>query len=405
MDRMAPTMSFFGRCIKGAAFIILPFALYFLPSQSTEAQITCTPPASGNNVCSFIPASTYAEFNGLEQTIRTQYLNELTKSMADASVLANINSSMMGPGTVNRFQIGGGISLGGVKKDDVNIQYSDISLPKFPNVGASINPGAMVGVNLGWLLGRGPSDQPDQSSDPSSQRSFLHRINIYAHGFQGNIGPGDLRKVSNTASNDLDVGGNINSFGATIRFQIARERYTRLDFFGFTGISLGIGFHRKWEEVTLSYHPSTANAIKVAFGPATGKWEQEVDFSYQSKVQSVPIDIRTGVRLFYILTVFAGAGITSNSGYTKLNLHASGPLYLALDPNASSLPPELISQMNGNAGGTLSLRTGGSANVRTQMNYLIGGFEINVLMFKILAEAVATDDKVYSANVGVKFAL
>ncbi len=405
MDRMAPTMSFIGRCIQGAAFIILPFFLYIYPSQSTEAQVTCTPPASGNNVCSVIPASSVAEFNGLEQTIRNQYLNELTKSMADASVLANINASMMGPGTINRFQIGAGLGIGGTKKDDINIQYGSISIPSLPNAGASLNPSMMVGVNLGWLLGKGPADQAEQSSDAASQRSFLHRINIYAHGFQGNIGPGDLRSISNSASNDLDIGGNINSFGATVRFQIARERYTKLDFFGFTGISLGIGFHRKWEEVNMSYHPSDSSATKVAFGPATGKWDGTVSFDYQNKVQSVPIDIRTGVRLFYFLTIFAGAGITSNSGYTKLNLNISGPVYLALDPNASNLPPEVIQQLNGNASGTLSLRTGGSADVRTQMNYLIGGFEINILMFKILAEAVATDDKIYSANLGIKFAL
>lgn len=405
MDRMAPTMSFFGRCVKGAAFVILPFFIYFYPSQKAEAQITCTPPSSGNSVCDFIPAATYAEFNGLEQTIRTQYLNELTKSMADAAVLANINSSMMGPGKVNRFQIGLGLSVAGTKKDDVNIQHSDISLPKFPNVGASINPSVMVGVNLGWLFGNGPSDQPDQSSDPASGRSFLHRINIFAHGFQGAIGSGDLRNLSDTASKDLNIGGTINSFGATVRFQLVRERYTRLDFFGFTGISLGVGFHRKWEEVSLGYHPDNADSIKVSFGPASGRWEQNVSFDYQSKVQSVPVDIRTGVRLFYFLTVFAGAGISNNTGNMKLNLNATGPLYLALDPGASGLPPELISQLNGNAGGTLTLQTGGSANVRTQMNYLIGGIELNLLTFKVLVEAVATDDKIYSANLGVKFAL
>ncbi len=403
---MAPLKSIVRRCIRYAAFVILASSVYFIPVSSAEAQVSCLPPASGNNVCSIIPASTVSQFNGLEETIRKEYLNELTKSMADASVLANINSSMMGPGTVNRFQVGAGLGVAGVQKDDINIQYADISIPKFPNVGASINPGAMVGVNLGWLLGQGPADQPEKDDkNKDSNRSFLHRINIYAHGFQGNIANGDIKSLSDSTSKDLSMSGNVNSFGMTVRFQIARERYTKLDFFGFTGVSLGIGFHRKWEEINMNYHPSGSDAVKVEFGPATGKWDADVNFAYQSKVQSVPVDIRTGVRLFYILTLFAGAGISNNSGYTKLNLGVSGPLYLALDPNASGLPPQVIQQMNGNAGGTLSLRTSGSADVRTQMNYFVGGFELNILMFKVLAEAMATDDKIYSANLGIKFAL
>ncbi|EMJ98643.1 hypothetical protein [Leptospira sp. B5-022] len=406
MDRMAPIESKIGRCIRYAAFLILSSSVYFIPVSSAEAQVTCIPPASGNNVCDLIPASTAAQFNGLEETIRKEYLNELTKSMADASVLANINSSMMGPGTINRFQVGAGLGVAGVQKDDINIQYSDISIPKFPNVGASINPGAMAGVNLGWLLGQGPADQADpDEKNKNSSRSFLHRINIYAHGFQGNISNGDIKSLSDSTSKDLSMSGNVNSFGMTVRFQIARERYTKLDFFGFTGVSLGIGFHRKWEEINMNYHPSGSDAVKVEFGPATGRWDADVNFAYQSKVQSVPVDIRTGVRLFYFLTLFAGAGISNNTGYTKLNLGVSGPLYLALDPNASGLPPEIIQQMNGNASGTLSLRTSGSADVRTQMNYFVGGFELNIFMFKVLAEAMATDDKIYSANLGVKFAL
>ncbi|TGK05501.1 hypothetical protein EHQ53_17895 [Leptospira langatensis] len=399
MVRMAPKTSFQGRCVRSAAFIILGVNLYFFNFSPVQAQVTCTPPTSGNNVCSIIPASTYAEFNGLEQKIRTDYLNEITKSMADSAVLSNLNASMMGPGTINRFQVGAGVTLAGVKRDDINIQYQDISIPKLPNAGASLNTSAMAGVNLGWLLGNGASDQDAEA------RSFLHRINIYAHGFQGKIGQGDLRSVSSSVSNDLTVNGSINSFGATVRFQLLRERYTRLDFFGFTGLNLGIGFHRTSEDMNFNYHPGVANAVKVAFGPATGKWDGDVNFGYQSRVQSVPIDVRTGVRLFYFLTVFAGAGMSSNSGNTKLNLNISGPVYLALDPNASGLPPQAIQQLNGNASGKLGLRTSGSANVKGQMNYLIAGFEINILMFKLLAEGMMTDDKIYSANVGIKFAL
>ncbi|EQA36942.1 hypothetical protein LEP1GSC047_2520 [Leptospira inadai serovar Lyme str. 10] len=407
MDEMVPVKRIPRRCIHYIAFIILGVAAYVVPTFPVQAQITCTPPLTGNNVCTIIPANIQADFNGLQQAIQTQYLNEITKSMANAAVMSNINASMMGPGTVNRFQIGAGISAGGVKNSDITVSYNGTTLPAMPNVGASINPSLMLGVNLGWLLGKGQSDQPDKSDTvPESQRSFLHRLNFYVHGFHGNIGSGDLKSLTHQASNGLHLDGSANSFGATLRFQLARERYTRLDFFGFTGLSLGVGFHRQDEGINIVYAPGINSAAKVNFGSASGRWDETVTFAYRNKVQSVPVDIRTGVRLFYFLTIFAGGGISNNTGYAKVNLDINGPLYLAANiPSSSGLPAAVIQQLNGGASGTLRVHTGGSAYVKSQTSYILGGFEINLLTFKILAEGMMTTDKLYSANLGVKFAL
>ncbi|EMO25748.1 hypothetical protein LEP1GSC170_4564, partial [Leptospira interrogans serovar Bataviae str. HAI135] len=107
--------------------------------------------------------------------------------------------------------------------------YGGITLLNLPNGGASLAPTLMAGVNLGWLTGSGPADQKDKDEKGGEGRSFLHRINIFAHGFQGKLDQGDLKEL-NDQSDQYKFSGNYNSFGATVRFQLIRERYTRLDF-------------------------------------------------------------------------------------------------------------------------------------------------------------------------------
>ncbi|TGK06253.1 hypothetical protein EHO60_16860 [Leptospira fletcheri] len=407
MGEMSQIKNVLRRCVKAIAFVILGVSVYSFPFSGLQAQITCTPPLTGNNVCTMIPSNIQSDFNGLALSIQTQYLNQVTKSMADSAVMSNISASMMGPGTVNRFQIGGGLGVAGVKHNDITVSYNGTTLPNFPNVGASVNPSLMLAVNLGWLFGKGQADQPDRSADvPDSQRSFLHRLNLYVHGFQGNIGSGDLKTLTNQANNGVHLNGNFNNAGVTLRFQLLRERYTRLDFFGFTGLSLGVGFHRQSENVSLSYAPGVNSAAQVNFGSAVGRWDETVSFGYRNKAQSVPVDIRTGLRLFYFLTVFVGAGVSNNTGYAKMNLDVNGPLYLAVNvPTSSGLPASVIQQLSGGASGTLRMDLTGSANSRTQTNYFLGGVEVNLLTFKILAEGMVTNDKIYAANIGLKFAL
>lgn len=382
-------------CRKSVKGRILPILILFIaglvPAGSLFSQVTCT-----GQACTIIPSNITSQFNGLENEVRTKYLNEVVKSMADSALLTNINSSMMGPGTINRFQVGAGVSAAGTKNDDIQIQYAGINLPNLPNGGASISPSFMAGVNLGWLTANGPSDQEDE------KRSFLHRINLYVHGFQGSLGQGDLRSATSSSSNDYKLAGNFNSFGATVRFQLLKERYTRLDLFGFTGLSLGLGFHSKTEDLSMAYSPTSIP--KVAFGPATGRWDADFSMDYRAKTQSLPIDIRTGVRLFYVLTVFAGAGMSQNTGSSNLNLLVSGPVTLTLDAAAAGLPLEFLKGYTASSTGNLSIRTHGDAKVKDSVNYLIGGVELNLAVFKILVEGLVSE-KFYSANVGVKFAL
>ncbi|WP_426554218.1 Lsa36 family surface (lipo)protein [Leptospira interrogans serovar Pomona] len=391
-------MNTFRSLVVGKFFPILVFSFigFLTPANSLIAQIECSGAA-----CTVIPSNISSQFNGLEYEIHTKYLNEVVDSMEDAALLTTINSSMMGNGSINRFQVGAGLSAAGVKNDDIQIQYGGITLPNLPNGGASLAPTLMAGVNLGWLTGNGPADQKDKDEKDDGGRSFLHRINIFAHGFQGKLDQGDLKEL-NDQSDQYKFSGNYNSFGATVRFQLIRERYTRLDFFGFTGLSLGLGFHRKTEEMNLGYSPT--QIPKISFGPATGRWDADFALDYRSRSQSLPIDIRTGVRLFYFLTIFVGAGMSQNSGNSNIHLGVTGPMVLTLDAAAAGLPIDFLKGQAASSTGNLAIRSHGDARAKDSVNYLLGGVEINLLTFKILVEGVVSD-KIYSANVGVKFAL
>ncbi|PKA04533.1 Lsa36 family surface (lipo)protein, partial [Leptospira ellisii] len=132
----------------------------------------------------------------------------------------------------------------------------------------------------------------------------------------------------------------------------------------------------------------------------------DADFpmDYRARSESLPIDIRTGVGLFYLFTIFVGGGISQNTGSSQLNLLVSGPFALTLDAAAAGLPYDFLKGYSNTSTGTLSIRTGGEARAKDSVNYAIGGVEINLFTFKILLEGLVSE-KFYSANVGLKFAL
>ncbi|EMG01674.1 hypothetical protein LEP1GSC123_3501 [Leptospira borgpetersenii str. 200701203] len=80
--------------------VFLSFA-GLIPASSLFAQVECR-----GNACAIIPGNVSSQFNGLENEIRTKYLNEVVESMGDAALLTTLNSSMMGSGSINHSKSG-----------------------------------------------------------------------------------------------------------------------------------------------------------------------------------------------------------------------------------------------------------------------------------------------------------
>ncbi|MDF3821287.1 hypothetical protein P3G55_15380 [Leptospira sp. 96542] len=370
--------------------------LFFFPAQKNlEAGVTCT-----GDACTILPTTIQSQLNQVDQVFQSQYTDLVLASMAESAVITNINSSLIGPGIVNRFQIGGGLALAGQQKQDVNVVYQNLSFQKLPNVGASLAPNLVFAVNLGWLMGGGPSD-----TEPEL-KTFMHRFHLYVHGFKFNFSQGDVQQAIESQNKDIQLGGDMTSFGFTLRYHLIENHSDGYGIFEFAGISMGLGLHYQKQVIDLTYNDNKTQSITL--GPATGTWGGATTFNYNSTITSIPIDIRTGFRMFYLLTIFAGGGTSMNFGSSNLKLSRSGPLVLALDSSAiaSSLPAEVAalipaSSLGVTRSGTLTLDLSGNAQAPTTTNFLVSGVEINATIAKITLEAMFSQ-KVQSVMLGAK---
>ncbi|TGM74218.1 hypothetical protein EHR01_11985 [Leptospira mtsangambouensis] len=378
----------------GIFFCTICFGL--IPSGSVQAKVTCT-----GDACTILPASIQSQINSLDTALQLQYTDKVLATMSEAAVISNINSSLMGPGIVNRFQVGAGMTVAGQQKEDINVAYQNLSFQKLPNVGASLAPNFVVAVNLGWLMGGGPSD-----TEPEL-KTFLHRFNLYLHGFKFNFAQGDVQKAVEAQNKNVELGGDITTGGFTLRFHIIENYSDGIGLFEFSGISMGLGLHYQRQEIDVTYNDKKTQTLTL--GPAIGTWGGSTTFNYSSTVTSVPVDIRTGFRMFYFFTIFAGAGASMNFGSSSLNLSRSGPLTLALDSAAisASLSPEIAALIPASAlgqtkTGTLTMDLSGKAQAPNTTNFLIAGIEINALITKLTVEAIVAQN-VQSVMVGAKF--
>lgn len=376
--------------------ILILFAVLFW-ARPAHAEVTCT-----GDACSLLPTSITTQLNQVDQAFKLQYTDIVMATMAESAIITNINSSLMGPGLVNRFQVGVGASLAGQKKEDINVSYQNLNFTNLPNVGASVAPNILLAVNLGWLLGGGPSD-----TEPEL-KTFLHRFNLYMHGFKFNFAQGDVQKAIEAQNKNVDLGGDITTGGFTLRFHVFENYSDGIGIFEFSGISMGLGLHYQRQNIEIKYDDSKTQTITL--GPAVGAWGGATSFKYNSTITSVPLDLRTGFRMFYFFTIFAGGGTALNFGSTNLELSRSGPLTLALDSSAisSSLSSEVAALIPASAigqtrNGTLALDLSGKAQAPNTTNFLIAGIEINALIAKITAEAIVAQ-KVQSIMIGAKIA-
>ncbi|MBE7410807.1 MAG: hypothetical protein L6Q54_11845 [Leptospiraceae bacterium] len=393
---------------KSKLYFIIVFTVISINFSKLEAQVYCNGAS-----CNIIPSTYLNQLNGLGGTFQNQYIGALSDSMTKAALLSNSNTGLIGRGHVNRFEIGAGISGALVKGGDITVRYNDIELPPMPNAGIGVSPFVMGGVNLGFLFGQG---QSDQSGDDST---FLHRISLYGHGINRTE---DLEDYVKSKPGKFQTHGKlaVNSRGLMLRFQLLKEKYSRMNMFGFTGLNIGIGYNEQNFQMSLTYQEVKSPTVK--FGLVSGKWAGNNLLEFNSKASSVPIDIRTGFRFFYIFTIFAGAGTSFNNADAQLHLSRTGPFTIVnpMDPSSSSIlntiNPASASELLRNSGrpaipstdsaaANLGLEFRGFGKSKARIDYGIVGMEINLLTFKVVAEAMILKGNNKQGSIGVKFAL
>lgn len=368
-------------------FFLFLFSVVFLFSSRLEAQFTCT-----GSVCNFFPGGITKELNGTLNQIESVYLQEVLKNNTETTFLNQIVSNSVGVGDVKRFQIGFGLGVAGTKKDDVVIQSDKIKLPNFPNGGVSLNPSVNLDFNLGWILG-------------FDQDSFLRRFTIYLHGMDVKVSEADAKGLQ-SAQENLRFQGNIKSAGGMIRFQAVEAVSFLNSIFVWTGFNLGGGYHYSKQDYTIQYQNEQAQKLELQ--NVQGKWGGDTTFFYATETKTYNADLRTGITVFWIATLYTGGGYTWNNGQSSIQLQRSGPFVIQANGlQEVNIPREYQQFFNQDKSiqqaGTLSLNASATGHSKRSIAYAIGGLELDFFLLKATLEAIYGDKEIYGGSFALKF--
>lgn len=362
----------------------LIFGLFF--GGDLSAQFQCE-----GSACGFLPESLKQAGNQSLLKFEREYLKEVLKTNLEAGFLANIGSNNVGSGLVRRVQIGVSASGAGYKKDDIQVRDDVIKFPKLPNVGGAVMPAVTLDFNPGWLFG-------------VEDDHFLRRFSIYLHGMNAVVNKNQIESLSNNKNFEGRL--TVRSYGGMLRYQVVEKVGFLMNLFTWNGINVGAGYHFAEQNLAVSYLEGKASDIE--FSGVKGKWGGDTNLSFNTKVQSTHVDLRTGIGLFWVANLIVGGGYSWNSGSNSISLSRSGPFIVSRDQTSpieiprefqERLDPNLLAQ---NANAKLSFATRGESNSRRGIGYGIVGLELDIFLLKIIAEGLYGGKDLYSANLGVK---
>ena len=294
-------------------------------------------------------------------------------------------------GKVRNFNLGVSLSAGGSKKEDIQVRDNVVTFPKLPNVGASVAPNVQLDFNLGSIL--------------FMDNTYLNRFHIFLHGMKYTVTEGDL-KAALREDSSYTIRGNFRGYGGNIRYEAIQEHFFFMGLVSWKGINIGGGVHFSNQDFDLTYRE--ANAPRITFGGLNGRWGGDTKLDYRTKVQTTHVDVRTGIGLFYFLTIFAGGGVSWNRGDSNLSLSRTGPFVVSIGGLQDlNIPREYASLFQGQPGaisqsGTLTLRTSESGRSNRTIGYFVGGLELDFFYAKILLEGVYASKELAGASLGVK---
>jgi hypothetical protein len=367
--------------------LLLVLSAVFLFSSRLEAQFTCT-----GSICGYFPGGITNDLNGTLGRIEREYLQEVLKNNTETAFINQIVSNSVGTGSVSHFQLGVSAGAAGIKKDDIIIQNEKIKLPNLPNAGVSLQPNINFDFNLGWILG-------------FSNDSFVRRFSIYLHGMDVQISEGDAKGLS-SAKENLRFQGKVKSIGGMLRFQAVKPIPFGFSLFSWTGINIGGGYHFSKQDYTLV--SQNEQAQKMELNGISGKWGGDTTLIYQTETKTYNLDVRTGLGMFWILTIYAGGGYTWNSGSSFVNLNRTGPFVLQANGLQDvNIPREYQSYFNQDKtiqqAGTLGLNTSARGGSRRSIAYAIGGIELDLILLKATLEAIYGNKDLFGGSIAFRF--
>lgn len=290
----------------------------------------------------------------IKNKFQADKLTDLMGQMSNAQAITNKGQGVSYATDHSLFVIG---SAGGVGINTTS-GFNFSSNGGIPPVGVGIQGSIMVGLSL--------------SRFPVPQ-----------------IGPIDLKKLTIFAnfygySNDSLISGlaiKTSAFGL-------HAQYKFIDGKNIGGIGVlnwgGVAFTSGFDVSSNTYTYKVGQKISVPSGGLTYDWttNSTSSLSLESSSFSIPLEVSTNVRLVYILSLFAGAGIDLNFGKSTIAANLDGPL--TVNGVAAGNAKLTASEEKGPSFGTLRffagpqinivpLKTTNVVSIYAQGNYSIGG--------------------------------
>ena len=386
--------------------ILLLTALLFLKSMDIGAQAFCSGAA-----CSSLPISE-SSLNSLLFGTKFQYTDKLANEMARATEAGNLLGLPTGAVSLEKsFTLGTSMGLGYEEKHNTVIVTEFGSFTGIDSGGVSVSPKFFMGMNLGRALNTIKREEKkfnSSSDDPLS----LNRFDVYLYYFNRSFSTGAQPKPS--LGNSLVYNENVllenpNADPSTavsidllkgLKFKDQNKfsmrtngiftRYRLLDsdlftihrFVRFLGVSLGMGYYESKTKLNI-IQASTDINIRLAAGSQM-TWNSFGLANYYVFIQSFPVEVSSGFKLFNYINATLGVGGTYNRGKLDMSYLRYGNAYLN-DGNVFAL---LCSTSNSYLG--LQLRS--ESSIRKFSMYLKPGIEFDIPYFKLGFEGIITQE-------------
>lgn len=359
--------------------IIVLFIGMISVQKNLKAQIYCQ-----GDGCSYLPIND-SQLNNIFYALQYNYLNEVLDDMSTANAFSLVNTVPSTMVNLNELTIGVAATLAQTKTRKIDVFVPDYgTIEDVPSVGVSLIPNLFLGTNIGYLF----SSKPTQSYLPWYSP---HRFDIIISYLNSGTNNEEVGKTKKNESWEVKS----KSYGLDLRYHLAQGDKEISYLFGFSGVSVGIGYHKVNQ--TLDY---IQKDYKFTFNASSNTdliWKGDNTFQYNNKMDIYSVDIRTGIQLLYFFRFSIGAGHSWLKGSSDIQLNRFGPITVSND---------FLTLLGYNVPDTYLgiLLQGNGSPKQKNITYLSIGLELNIPIFKIFVELKGNTD-IYSGSFGVRMSL
>lgn len=365
--------------MKRLLLIFMLMSPAVLVTSGLQAQMTCT-----GGGCAFLPLD-QGQLNSIYDNLKTQYFDQVFDDMAEATVMAGINTSPMGAVNLEGVTIGANLAAGYRTLEEVDVLVPGVgTLDDLPSTGAAAQPRLYLGVNLGSILGSA------NTIGVTPAWYSPKRFDLYLSYLDYSVDqPASMKDEDSNM--DWTVGAKVK--GIELRYQLVRGDHQNGEssMFDFLGLSVGLGYHELQQDVTFTNDPE---AVTINLESNTNVvWDASDNFIYEARITTIPLDFRLGFRFLYLFSLSLGGGVAWSRGNADFTATRSGPAYLESD--LASVLGFTVPDAN------LGLTISGSGNPPARTSFAAAGLELNFFFYKLYVEARG-NEQAYSANLGMR---